>query len=238
MPCECAGGSPCITRSLLSIGTLRVSLGAGASCVLPWEPPHCTSPARRHCSTSVPPGAGASPAGLALWELVHYMCPGGRRRSTRCGGVCVSHVGSALLGLCVFCTYSAGSWYLARWLCPTRSCVACVLLGAGVPVCPTESLGTACSLLGISQSLVSYWELVCLMGLSPTGSQSITRVLLGSVHHTRPAGSQLGAGASHVSGGWLGVGVSHVSRWELMGPLRSACLALQLCPAGSQCSAR
>lgn len=59
-----------------------------------------------------------------------------------------------------------------------------------MPVCPTESLGTARSLLGISQSLVSYWELVRLMGLSPTRSQSITSLLLGSVHHMCPAGSQ------------------------------------------------
>lgn len=71
---------------------------------------------------------------LPSWGLVHYMCPDGSRCSTHTlVRVRVSHRGFALVGFSVFCTYSAVCWYLALWLCPTRSsCVACVLLGVGV----------------------------------------------------------------------------------------------------------
>lgn len=148
------------------------------------------------------------------------------------------HTGSALLGFSVFCMYSDGS-------CHTRSAlpggvvlpVSCWELVCHV--CPTESLGPARILLGISQSLVSYWELVHLVGLSPTGSQCITCPLGVSSSYAScwQSGHQLGA--SQVSPLWLELTMSHVSCQELVDPtcpFRSVCVALQPCLARSQCS--
>lgn len=83
----------------------------------------------------------------------------------------ILHTGSALVGALV--------WPVSCWELVCQ-------------VYPTESLGTAHILLGISQSLVSYWELVHLMGLSsaPLGASVPQVCCWGSVHYMHPAGSQ------------------------------------------------
>lgn len=123
---------------------------------------------------------------MCRWKLLRCVCPDGSGYSTHAlVTLHVSHVGSALLRLCVFCTYSAGSWCLAHWLCPAgRWCGTCVLLGAGVT----------------SVSQRESWH--CTYSAE---NQSVPCVLLGasaSPVSCRQSGHQQGVGAAHISPGW------------------------------------
>lgn len=132
-----------------------------------------------HCTAPLLLGAGASE--VSCWETVRYVCSDASQHSTHAlvrlhvshfslplwDLLCFArilltagtlHTGSALLGVVVLLVFC---WELVQ------------------QVCPTESLGTARVLLGISQSLVSKLELEHLMGLIPAVSQCITSVLLG-----------------------------------------------------------
>lgn len=132
-----------------------------------WELVRCES-----CWEPVP--------GMSRWKLLCCLCPDGSGcRTHALVTLRVSHVGSALLRLRVFCTYSAGSWCLAHWLCPAGSwCVPCV---------PPRVLALR----------VFCWESIS--PWCPAGSQCVTRVL--------PA-VRASAGSGCIIPVWLGVGPS------------------------------
>lgn len=146
-----------------------VALGVTALHISCWGLLHHRCPAGSHCITSLLLGVGA--LRVSRWEsaqdarsgeslcVTHWLCLAGIQCFAHILLVAGSlHTGSDLLGVVVL---PVSCWEL---MCQ---------------VCPTESFGTARILLGISQSLVSYWELVHLTGLSPTGSRCITSILLG-----------------------------------------------------------